>query len=157
MDATIYDINKEEGNGQANTKLTGQQRANNEPITTNKNVKKEKNEKKPLPAEAVSIADMIISHVREMNPNAKNISDSKLKATRQAWASEIDRAARLDGRTFEELAAAFEWARRDSFWRTNILSGGTLREKYDKLYIKMNGATHANKPIETKKESEWVN
>ena len=102
----------------------------------------------PLPAEAVSIADSIISHVKELNPTAKNISDKKLKATRLAWASDVDKAARLDGRTFSELSAVFEWARTDEFWRTNVLSGGKLRKQYDQLYVKMmKGA--ANQPVNT--------
>lgn len=48
-------------------------------------------------------------------------------------------AARLmldkDGRTEEEIHGAIDWCQRDEFWRANILSLPTLREKYDTLRL----------------------
>ena len=48
-------------------------------------------------------------------------------------------AARLmldkDGRTLEEVHGAIDWCQRDEFWRANILSLPTLREKYDQLRL----------------------
>ena len=48
-------------------------------------------------------------------------------------------AARLmldkDGRTEDDVHAAIEWAQRDEFWRANILSLPTLRDKYDQLRL----------------------
>lgn len=89
-----------------------------------------------LPAEAVSIADLIIDHVRSLNPNAKNIT-SKLKHTRFAWASEIERLHRLDGAEWIEIEAVFKWASNDSFWRVNILGAVKLRKQFDDLKIRM--------------------
>ena len=49
------------------------------------------------------------------------------------------RAARLlidkDHRTVEQIIAAIDWCQDDEFWRANILSMPTLREKYDKLRL----------------------
>jgi hypothetical protein len=46
-------------------------------------------------------------------------------------------AARLmldkDGRTKEEVLAAIDWCQNHHFWRTNVLSMPTLRQKYDQL------------------------
>lgn len=48
-------------------------------------------------------------------------------------------AARLmldkDGRTEAEVHGAIDWCQRDEFWRANILSLPTLREKYDTLRL----------------------
>lgn len=48
-------------------------------------------------------------------------------------------AARLmldrDGRTEDEVHGAIDWCQADEFWRANILSLPTLREKYDTLRL----------------------
>lgn len=48
-------------------------------------------------------------------------------------------AARLmldrDGRTEQEIHGAIDWSQRDEFWRANILSLPSLREKYDTLRL----------------------
>lgn len=49
-------------------------------------------------------------------------------------------AARLmldtDGRTEQQVHNMIEWATRDAFWRANILSMPTLREKYDQMRLR---------------------
>lgn len=48
-------------------------------------------------------------------------------------------AARLmldrDGRTEDEVHGAIDWCQADEFWRSNVLSLPTLREKYDTLRL----------------------
>lgn len=48
-------------------------------------------------------------------------------------------AARLmldkDGRGIEEIHGAIDWCQRDEFWRANVLSLPTLREKFDQLRL----------------------
>jgi hypothetical protein len=48
-------------------------------------------------------------------------------------------AARLlidkDGRTEEQVAACIDWCQADEFWRGNVMSMPTLREKYDRLRL----------------------
>lgn len=48
-------------------------------------------------------------------------------------------AARLmldkDGRGIEEIHGAIDWCQRDEFWRANVLSMPTLREKFDQLRL----------------------
>ncbi|MBP2704451.1 hypothetical protein JOL79_11560 [Microbispora sp. RL4-1S] len=54
-------------------------------------------------------------------------------------------AARLlmdrDGRTEDQVHRAIDWCQNDEFWRSNILSMPTLREKYDQLRLKAAAAT----------------
>jgi hypothetical protein len=48
-------------------------------------------------------------------------------------------AARLmldkDGRGIEEIHGAIDWCQRDEFWRANVMSMPTLREKFDQLRL----------------------
>lgn len=57
---------------------------------------------------------------------------------RQRWAKDIDRMLRIDKIDPDEAAAVIAWSQKDSFWRSNILSGKKLREKYPQLLMKMN-------------------
>jgi len=43
-----------------------------------------------------------------------------------------------DGRTQEGIKSLFTWANENNFWRSNILSPGKLREKWDQLSIQRN-------------------
>lgn len=54
------------------------------------------------------------------------------------WARDIDLALRVDGRTVDQLKTVIDEAHRsaDPFWRSNLLSGKKLREKFDQLWVK---------------------
>jgi hypothetical protein len=41
----------------------------------------------------------------------------------------------LDGRTEEQAHTAIDWCQDDEFWRSNVMSMPTLREKYDQLRL----------------------
>lgn len=60
---------------------------------------------------------------------------SRRPAITKAWRD----AARLmldhDGRTEDQILKAIDWCQGDTFWRSNILSMGKLREKYDQLRL----------------------
>lgn len=54
------------------------------------------------------------------------------------WARAIDLAIRIDGRTPDELRRVIAYAHRSaagSFWRSNLLSGDTLRRQAERLLI----------------------
>jgi hypothetical protein len=60
-------------------------------------------------------------------------------------------AARLmldrDGRTEQEIHGAIDWCQADEFWRANVLSLPTLRDKYDQLRLqaqRRSGSTSRN-------------
>ncbi|KZZ72373.1 hypothetical protein A3765_28615 [Oleiphilus sp. HI0130] len=53
------------------------------------------------------------------------------------WADEIRLINEIDGHSLEEIAAVFRFANRDSFWKTNVLSPSSLRDKYAKLHANM--------------------
>ncbi|MBQ6396204.1 hypothetical protein IJH89_01300 [Candidatus Saccharibacteria bacterium] len=49
------------------------------------------------------------------------------------WTIEIDRIHRLDSKSWEEIDRIIVWSQRDRFWRKNILSGGKLRQQFERL------------------------
>lgn len=50
--------------------------------------------------------------------------------TIQAWADDIDKCHRIDGRDWSEIGRVLEYSQTDSFWQSNILSGANFRKKY---------------------------
>jgi len=81
-------------------------------------------------AEDETLAKLMFEAVKLVAPSAKEPSYA-------AWANAIRLMREHDERTHEQIWALFEWANRDSFWRTNILSPGTLRDKWAQLEAKM--------------------
>lgn len=66
--------------------------------------------------------------VRSLNPKHREPSIS-------SWADDIRLMRERDKRADEEIRSLFEWANKHDFWKTNILSPGTLRRQWDKLVI----------------------
>ena len=56
---------------------------------------------------------------------------------RQRWAKDFDLMLRIDKIDADDIAAVIEWSQNDNFWRSNILSGKKVREKYQQLVMKM--------------------
>lgn len=73
----------------------------------------------------------------------KNIAENNPKfpqseAQCHRWAKDFDLMIRRDKIDADDIAEVIEWCQKDSFWRSNILSGKKLREKYQQLKMKMN-------------------
>ena len=83
--------------------------------------------------EAYELADLLHQKILGNKPN-RIISSN----WRESWAAEIDKMHRLDKREWEQIRAIIEWSQDDTFWWKNILSGRTLREKFDRLEDDMN-------------------
>jgi hypothetical protein len=94
-----------------------------------------KEEPKPLVANAIRLATTLADRILENNPNHTRIStgNGKREITIRTWADAIEKLNRLDGQPWEEIESVISWCQRDEFWRQNILSGATLRKKYDQL------------------------
>lgn len=100
------------------------------------------------------LAELLKQKILENHPTAKVPQD----LTR--WATEIERAIRIDKRDPSELAKVITWCQSDTFWRANILSAKKLREKYDTLYLQMKRGENNRKPWSnprpTKGEDEFA-
>jgi hypothetical protein len=55
------------------------------------------------------------------------------------WHKPIEALHRIDGISYCDIRAVISWCTKDSFWKSNILSGSSLREKYNRLAEKMKG------------------
>ena len=60
------------------------------------------------------------------------------ESQRQRWAKDFDLMIRRDKIDADDIAEVIDWCQNDSFWRSNILSGKKVREKYQQLAMKMN-------------------
>ena len=66
----------------------------------------------------------------------KNKPDFK-RPNLQTWAEEVGLMIRKDKRLPDRIREVIVWAQGDSFWRKNILSTGSLRDKFDRLEMAM--------------------
>lgn len=84
-------------------------------------------------SEAYLLAKFLERCITENNPKFP-----QNERQRQRWAKDFDLMLRIDKIDADDIAAAIEWSQNDNFWRSNILSGKKLREKYQQLAMKMN-------------------
>lgn len=101
-------------------------------LQSNKDTKnlldKERKRMSPTASAACRLAAFLFSKIQELDPKAK-------KPNLDAWATDIEKLLRLDGREEEEVAAVVDWVFKDDFWCKNILSGKKLREKFSQLVL----------------------
>jgi hypothetical protein len=97
---------------------------------------KEKTLKTSSP-ESLHLSGLLATLILENNPDNIQLGNGKREATVNRWAKDIDKLLKLDGRSESEVEETIRWCQKDSFWSANILSGKTLREKWDKLRAKM--------------------
>ena len=76
-------------------------------------------------------AEEMFKRVIVINPTAK-------QPNLDSWANTIRLMREIDNRTHKDMWAAFDWANRDSFWCSNVLSPDKLRKQFDKLQVKKN-------------------
>ena len=93
------------------------------------------------------LAKDMFAKIRAINPNHKepNFED---------WANTIRLISERDGKSYQDIFDLFCWANQDDFWKANILSPSSLREKWDKLWIKMS-TTKQSKPRADNMSAEW--
>lgn len=82
-------------------------------------------------ADDLTAAKWIYKRVLIVSPTAK-------EPTWSSWANDVRLMRQLDGRTYEQICALFNWANKDSFWGSNVLSPAKLREKWTQLEAKRN-------------------
>jgi len=105
------------------------------PLSVSVSISTSSKEKKPsvsLSEQALRLSGVLLHLILARKPDFK-------KPDLQAWAKDLDRAIRLDGRAPERIEAVIRWCQADPFWQANILSTAKLREKFDQLELKMEG------------------
>ena len=107
------------------------QQASNKQLTTNKNVKNEKNNNLFVKTSIeFQLSKYLFKLIRKNNPKAK-------EPNFQTWSKDFDLIIRRDKREVQEIRDVITWCQRDSFWYKNILSPQKLRKQYDQLIVKM--------------------
>ena len=134
---TILNYDKYQFNGTPSGTTDGQQTVQQTDSRryTNNNDNNVNNDKKIKnlfvdTSDEVRLASYLYNKILENNPKAK-------KPNIQVWAKQIDLMMRVDKRTPDDIQAVIDWSQDDNFWQINILSTKTLREQFDRLYLKM--------------------
>lgn len=74
----------------------------------------------------------------------------------QNWCAEFDKILRIDGRTYEDVAAVMAYSQKDTFWMANILSPNKLRAHFDKLYLQAGSSRNKASPGRSEPQA-WGN
>lgn len=83
---------------------------------------------KPVREDAMRICVHLADRVEANGSKRPNITTRWVDAARLL----MD----LDGRTEEQIHKAIDWCQNDEFWKANVMSTPTLREKYDRLRLR---------------------
>jgi hypothetical protein len=96
----------------------------------------EAKKQKPLHEKAVLSAEYMARKISEMDKNYKSLEGDERQKTVIKWARHIEMIHRVDKRSWDDIKTVLSWVYRpSSFWKTNILSGKKLREKFPTLYL----------------------
>ncbi|VVE73242.1 hypothetical protein PPN31119_04547 [Pandoraea pnomenusa] len=85
-------------------------------------------------AEDLRLAEWIFARILGMHPKHR-------RPDMDSWSRDVRLMRERDQRSRREIAALFDWANRDAFWRNNILSPGKLRAQWDQLVIRREAST----------------
>jgi len=95
----------------------------------------DKKKKKEYTSDILRLSDFLAQRILLNNPKHSRLSNGKYQECVQLWAKDIDRLHRLDKQSIEDIRKVIEWCQTEPFWKTNILSGASLRKQWDRLYI----------------------
>lgn len=79
-------------------------------------------------SEAIRLAERLHEKILANKPNRKIE-----KKWRTNWSLDIEKLHRIDKREYKQIELVLDWSQDNEFWRTNILSGKKLRDKFDRL------------------------
>ncbi|WP_370598070.1 hypothetical protein [Morganella morganii] len=82
-------------------------------------------------ADDLKAAQWIFQLITRISPSAKT-------PNWPGWANDVRLMREQDSRTHSDICQMFQFANRDSFWKSNILSPAKLREKWTQLEAKRN-------------------
>ncbi len=89
--------------------------------------------------EDVELTQALINGILDNNSGASVIKRMTEKGAAD-WLDQCRLLRERDNRTPEEILAVIQFSQADKFWKGNILSMPTLREKWDQLFLKAKAA-----------------
>lgn len=92
----------------------------------------------PIPAEAESAARRLLDRISANTPTSTlaKLPESAKNDKARKWADAFRLLHERDGHDWDAINAMVDWCQEDPFWKSNILSGDKLREKWDQLSAK---------------------
>ncbi len=109
---------------------------------------KEKRSKYAFSSDDMETADFIRAAVERVIANPIKVPNMK------AWANEIRLMRQIDGRKDEDIRDLMDWASRDPFWSTNVLSPKKLRKQWDRLWLQSRKARATPRSIAQEAEEQ---
>jgi hypothetical protein len=106
--------------------------------------KKKVNKSKEYNAEIISLASLLAELILRNNPNSIQLTEDKKPQTVIRWCKDIEMLHRVDKQDILKIEQVIRWCQNDNFWKSNILSAAKLREKWDKLTVKMIGGNNGS-------------
>lgn len=91
-------------------------------------LEKQKAQPQNVTAEPTRLAERLYKKILENKPN-RRIE----KKWRINWALDIEKLHRIDKRDYKHIEEILDWSQNNDFWRSNILSGKKLRDKFERL------------------------
>lgn len=145
---------------QDNTSMSRDSHVTSQPChanVTQQNKNKNKNKKKikkrilsevktsdfPLDSKPYFLSSFLLSEILTHNLNSRlhNLNGIEKESTIQRWARDIELLIRKDLQEPALVEEVIRFCTSDDFWRSNILSGAKLREKWDQLTSQMKKKT----------------
>jgi hypothetical protein len=121
-----------------------------EEIRIDKNREDKKNSPE-IRTEIKELTEYLFEQIKShSNPPKWNSSPPKLKK----WYDDIEKLNRIDKINVEQIKKVISWSTQHNFWKSNILSGGSLRKHFDKLSIQMQNKGSKNNNINSPEEFE---
>lgn len=117
---------------------------NKQSTNTPKESKQEDIPKKELPTESITLANLLYDLHKAQVDEKYVVSPNQLLK----WSEEIEKLHRLDNRSWDEIEMVIRWCKNDDFWKSNIMSGGTLRKQFPKLIARVPKTKTSPLPVE---------
>lgn len=86
----------------------------------------------------LELAQYLLNWILTNKPNYKQ------PKTLEPWANTFRLMVDNDCRSPDVIKSVIDWCQKDSFWKINILSADTLRDKFDRLELQMNSKKVVN-------------
>lgn len=100
-----------------------------------------------FPQEVHSLATLLADLIEANGSKRPKVLDS--------WLQDIDKMIRIDKRSPADIEGAIRWCQSNRFWRSNILSAGKLREKFDTMRLQAEDDRSKATPGKTKAQQRY--
>lgn len=97
---------------------------------------------------ALRLATLLANKILLHTPKRYELRPAKKESTIDKWTIHIERLHKLNGYGWQEIDDVIVWCQNDSFWKSVILSGKKLRDKFDTLILKMQGSNSPQDKIQ---------